>query len=601
MPNLTALELADPEFLSCRKVDLLLGAEVYSQIILEGLIHGPPRTPVAQATTLGWILTGPITDRGNLSRAKTAVTLQCSTDADISEILQRFWAIEEVSTPITPLNDDEKACEEHFAQTHSRDDSGRYVVRLPFSRSKSSLGLSRATSEVLLKKLEKRFRNSSELETAYRQFMDEYESLDHMILATGDSRDISSHYYLPHHGVIRASSTTTKLRVVFNASCKTTSGLSLNDLVHKGPNLLPDIFDILLRWRLHSVVFSADIEKMYRQIRVHTDDCDFQRILWRKNASDPVQAYRLLTVTYGMACAPYLAIRTLKQLSADEVDRYPLVAPCLLNDVYMDDVISGADTVSAALHIQKELLSLLKAGGFKLRKWASNVPELLATLPLDYVAVSPELSCNFEGTFSLLGLKWQTTSDCFLFSAAPQNRDSALTKRIVFRETASLYDPLGFLAPVIIAAKIFVQSLWLIKLGWDEPLPLNLTETWERYYNGLGALSSLRIPRWLAVRTESGFYELYGFADASFQAYAAVIYLHSLSDDEPPRINLVAAKTRVAPLKQISLPRLELCAATLLARLTMRVVQALNLPQSEVRLWSDSTIVLSWLQKQPSH
>ena len=226
-------ELADPEFLSCRKVDLLLGAEVYSQIILEGLIHGPPRTPVAQATTLGWILTGPITDWGNLSSAKTAVTLQCSTDADISEILQRFWAIEEVSTPFTPLNDDEKACEEYFAQTHSHDDSGRYVVRLPFSRLKFSLGLSRATSEVLRKKLEKRFRNSSELETAYRQFMDEYESFDHMILATGDSRDISSHYYLPHHGVIRASSTTTKLRVVFNASCKTTSGLSLNDLVHK--------------------------------------------------------------------------------------------------------------------------------------------------------------------------------------------------------------------------------------------------------------------------------------------------------------------------------------------------------------------------------
>ncbi|XP_076679541.1 uncharacterized protein LOC143374875 [Andrena cerasifolii] len=600
MPHLKDLELADPEFLSCRKVDLLLGAEVYSQIILEGLKHGPPRTPVAQATTLGWILTGPITDRGQIARANTAVTLQCSTETDISELLQRFWAIEEVSTPFTSLNEDEKACEEHFAQTHTRDDSGRYVVRLPFSRSKSSLGLSRAISEVLLQKLEKRFRNSSELETAYCQFMDEYESLDHMSLATGDSRDISSHYYLPHHGVIRVSSTTTKLRVVFNASCKTTSGLSLNDLVHKGPNLLPEIFDILLRWRLHAVVFSADIEKMYRQIRVHTDDCDFQRILWRKKASDPVKAYRLLTVTYGMACAPYLAIRTLKQLSADEIDRYPSAAPCLLNDVYMDDVISGADTISAALHIQKELLSLLKAGGFKLRKWASNSPELLKTLPLDYVATTPELSCNFEGTFSLLGLKWQTTSDCFLFSAAPKNRDNALTKRVVFRETASLYDPLGFLAPVIIAAKIFVQSLWLLKLGWDEPLPLNLTETWERYYNGLGALSSLRIPRWLAVRKDSGFYELHGFADASITAYAAVIYLRSLSESEPPRINLVAAKTRVAPLKQISLPRLELCAATLLARLTIRVLQALNLPRREVHLWSDSTIVLSWLQKQPS-
>lgn len=196
-----------------------------------------------------------------------------------------------------------------------------------------------------------------------------------------------------------------------------------------------------------------------------------------------------------MACAPYLAIRTLKQLSADERERYPLAAPYLLDDVYMNDVISGADSLPVALKLQGELISMLKAGGFKLRKWTSNRPELLENLSHDYVASNPELPCNFEGTFSLLGLKWQTSSDCFVFTVKSKTRDNAPTKLTVFRETASLYDPLGFLAPVIIAAKIFVQSLWLLKLEWDEPLPEALVENWEHYYAGLGALSSLRIPR----------------------------------------------------------------------------------------------------------
>ncbi|XP_076396689.1 uncharacterized protein LOC143265914 [Megachile rotundata] len=316
-----------------------------------------------------------------LKLSKIPDKIPCSLmDPDLTETLTKFWKLEEVPSNSKQLTSEEQACEDHFRKTHSRDASGRYTVFLPFKSSPSLL---------------------------------EYESLEHM-KRVPEQEIFSSNYYLPHHGVWRQASATTKLRVVFNASHNSTSGLSLNDLVHTGPNLLPEVFSILLRWRRHAVAFAADIEKMYRQIRV--SQADF---------------------TYGMACAPFLAIRTLHQLSTDEKEAYPLAAPCLLHDTYVDDVVSGSNTLEEAILLSQQLIALLRAGGFKLRKWVSNNPDLLKNLPADYLASSSNLVCNFDAVSSLLGL----------------------------------FDPLGLLAPVVILAKIFMESLWLLSLNWDDPLP----------------------------------------------------------------------------------------------------------------------------------
>lgn len=208
--------------------------------------------------------------------------------------------------------------------------------------------------------------------------MTDYERLRHMTRApattTGESAAI---YYLPHHGVLKEASSTTKLRVVFNGSAVTNSGTTLNDHLFVGPNLLPALSDVVLRWRWHRYVFTADIEKMYCQILVHPEDRDLQRIVWRRPGQLEVGEFRLNTVTYGLACAPFLAMRTLKQLAVEEAARFPLGAAILRGDVYMDDILTGAATLPGALDIQAQLLNICRAGGFPLQKWAANHAALL--------------------------------------------------------------------------------------------------------------------------------------------------------------------------------------------------------------------------------
>lgn len=199
--------------------------------------------------------------------------------------------------------------------------------------------------------------------------MQEYELLGHMSRASATHEaDNQRIYYLPHHGVVKESSTTTKLRVVFNGSQRGRNGESLNNRLLTGPNLLPSLADVLLRWRTHLYAVTADIEKMYRQVLVHQDDRDLQRIVWRTATKESMQDYQLNTVTYGLACAPYLAIRTLRQLARDEGERHPLAASALTNDVYVDDVLTGAATVAEAQEIRSQLAQLCKTGGFLLKK-----------------------------------------------------------------------------------------------------------------------------------------------------------------------------------------------------------------------------------------
>jgi len=194
---------------------------------------------------------------------------------------------------------------------------------------------------------------------------------DTCLLNNNDSindNDCQSIVYLPHHGVLKESNTSTKLRVVFDVSAKNSKGYSLNDALCIGLVLQDNLINIVLRFRFHKVALTADLRKMYRQVLVHSDDRNYQRILWRFSADDPVKEYRLNTVTYGQACASYLVIRCLRQLARENAERYPFASNALLNDTYVDDIISGADTVEDARNLQKQLSSLLREGGFEVHK-----------------------------------------------------------------------------------------------------------------------------------------------------------------------------------------------------------------------------------------
>ncbi|XP_071579349.1 uncharacterized protein [Temnothorax nylanderi] len=573
-PHLQHLKLADPDFLKPRAIDLIIGADSYGQVIKPNIKKYTSDSPVAQLSVFGWLVLGPVRSTIPTHTRTAHHTKVLQHDTNLEELLTKFWIQEEPPTATTAsLTTDEQECETHFRTTHSRDSTGRYIVRIPFKLSTSVLGNSYEAARRSLQGTLKRFKRDSELQKLYTQFMQEYEQLDHMAKIPSTTSRSSTHYYLPHHGVLKPDSETTKLRVVFNGSCATSTGFSLNDTMYTGANLLLNIFDVLIWIRQHRYLFSTDITKMYRQIKVHPSDWDLQRIIWIDELYNEV-LYYLTTVTYGTKAAPFLAVRTLLQLAKDEGHRFPLALPPIERGRCVDDMFGGSDTIKHLIKIAHQLKDLCNAGGFPLAKWHSNHPELLKAISSKTVAHSSVSldDCNTK----LLGLKWSPQEDTFSVSTMLPAHQGQFTKRLILSEVAQIFDPLGFLSPVVIKAKMLLQELWLHKLSWDDPLPFQVVSRWLNIRKDLTSLARLSIPRWFNT-TSSSIVDLHGFSDASQFAMAAVIYLTAYTPSTGTQSTFICSKTKVAPLKRLTIPRLELTAALLLAKLMKHVLATLTM------------------------
>jgi hypothetical protein len=270
----------------------------------------------------------------------------------------------------------------------------------------------------------------------------------------------------------------------------------------------------------------------------------------------------LNTVTYGAPSAPFLATRCLQQLIEDEAVHYPVAAK-LAKDGFYVDLITGTDEVDTALSLQQDLMAMLSKGGFSLRKWSSNQPALLKHLePGD---VERNLLVNFgnESVIKALGLFWSPTTDKLTF-CVHFNQDTAFIKRSVLRIIASIYDPLGLLSLITIQCKMFLQQLWQLKVNWDEPLPTEFQEQWQRLQQNLPSIESIQIDRLVISKHKLKEIELHGFSDASEGAYGACIYLRSVDVLGNITTKLLYSKSSNS-IEKLSLPRLELCMAMLLA------------------------------------
>ncbi|XP_073841440.1 uncharacterized protein [Musca autumnalis] len=377
LPN---IRLADRNFFECRTVDLLLGADLYPRILLQGIQSNILGTLMAQKTVFGWIITGPIPS-SNITVLTTTINYP---EDDLNKTLLRFWELEEPPKRAI-LSPSDKFCEENFKRTTRRDLDGRYIVTLPIiPEFAGQLGHSRTNC------LRQFFRNEASLlrkpqiKVVYDGVVREYLELDHMRLVPTSSAD-SSVCYLPHHPVINPDKPTTKLRVVFNASNKTSNGNSLNDILYVGPTLQLDLVLLILRWRLFKFVFNCDITQMYRQIRVDPTQTPLQRILFRDSPHKPVQDFELQTVTFGVNCAPYLAIRTLLQLADETENEFPLAAHILRKCMYVDDVLTGYHDLETAQKSRDQLIGALSSAKFELRKWTANDRSILESLPSEHL------------------------------------------------------------------------------------------------------------------------------------------------------------------------------------------------------------------------
>ncbi|XP_011312151.1 uncharacterized protein [Fopius arisanus] len=259
----------------------------------------------------------------------------------------------------------------------------------------------------------------------YNAFINEYQQLNHLQQAP-ETPEPSPAYYLPHHGVLRVDAVTTKLRVVFNGSSASSTGISLNDILYPGEKLQVDAVNVLTWVRKHQFVFGTDIVKMFRQIRVHHDDWDLQRILWLNEENQQI-TFQLTTVTYGLNCSPWISLRVLQQLGEDEGHRFPAAVETVKKGRYVDDFYGGADSINQLKEIATQLQGLCEAGDFPLQKWSSISPEALQQLGL-----SPQNSTvHFEEAITkVLGLCWQQSTDTFNYKAKTFT-STTFTKRSV--------------------------------------------------------------------------------------------------------------------------------------------------------------------------
>ncbi|XP_063989071.1 uncharacterized protein LOC135168622 [Diachasmimorpha longicaudata] len=402
------------------------------------------------------------------------------------------------------------------------------------------------------------------------------------------------HCFLPYHVVIKDSSSTTKHRIVNNASAKTSTGVSLNDCLMVGAVVQDGSFEIALRFREHQIVLLADIEKMYKQIRLHPDDAQYQLILWRENENDRLQTYKIPVVLFGSASAPFSATRVLNQLADDEETKFPLASQVIKRDSYVDNVLTGADAIEKAIELRDQLISLTKAGEFTLRKWISNDLRVIQSLPDSLTNVD---LLNETSNTKALGIQWNRVKDEIVYKII-ESFDDKITKRTILSNVARLYDPIGLIGPVIVKAKLIMQMLWQDKIEWDESVPQYIHTAWYDLRNQLFHLNELRFTRKVAINNAIHI-EIHGFCDASERAYGACIYIRSVDKNGNILTTLVCSKNRVAPLKTISLPKLELCAALLLTRLLKTYLDATTLKFNSIFLWSDSSITLQWINMQP--
>ncbi|XP_036340975.1 uncharacterized protein LOC118750362 [Rhagoletis pomonella] len=300
----------------------------------------------------------------------------------------------------------------------------------------------------------------------------------------------------------------------------------------------------------------------------------YQRILWRGDANKQIQEYNLRT--YGTACAPFLATRTLRQVAIDNAELNPNVPSAIETCFYVDDFISRATSVEGATKLKNDLCKILDSAGFNLRKWSTNSPQFIDSIPTQDRESSTETVINDTQTVKTLGLLWNTTKDCFKFSVALEAMPHVVTKRAVLSDICNIFDSIGCLAPVVVSIKICMQRLWLRGIDWDQPLPEDLLTQWLVLRDSMCQITNLQIPRWLQL-SDNRHVELHGFAASSELAYLAAIYLWVRRPDGLIYTNLIAAKTRVAPL-----PRLELCAAQLMVKRMVKLQHIFNIENDRI-------------------
>ncbi|XP_071855378.1 uncharacterized protein [Apostichopus japonicus] len=588
------------------EIGLLIGYNCPKALMPIEVISPPDNGPYAERTNLGWGIVGIINPR-ELSVDKCdpvgvshfIVTPRPTSEFDSilprdgAKICLKCNVREVVPTRVAGLMELEFN-ERNFENAYSREDKkflnilkegvcqlsdGHYQLPLPMKLSQVFPN-NKCMALYRLNQLRKKMERNNTYAKDYVTFMQDIIDKGYAELVPSSELNADQVNYIPHHGVYHPKKPG-KIRVVFDCSAKF-KGISLNDQLLTGPNLTNDLLGVLCRFRQERIAFAGDIESMFYQFKVNPEQRNLLRFLWWSEGNfngDPME-YRMTVHLFGAGSSPGCANFGLKQIALDYGSKFGEdVAGFVNRSFYVDDGLKSVDTVNRVVDLISRTKQMLHKGGVNFTKIKCNSKAVLQSIPEEDLAVASghlDLSSNATHLDRVLGVQWCIESDEFQFKITLS--DSPLTRRGILSTIASVYDPFGFIAPVVLPGKQILQQLCYDHLDWDSPLPDELHSKWEKWRMGLSKLETIRIDRCfklveLGTVTKT---ELHHFCDASTIGYGYCSYLRMTNREGKVHCSFVLGKSRVVPRRPVTVPRLELTAAVLSVKMSALLKQELE-------------------------
>ena len=572
---------------------LLIGQDNWHLIISREIREGKKNEPVASRTQLGWVLHG---FSSSITKSNfPSFSFHLHQDDDLHELVKDYFRLDSIGVKYEDHPKHSKSLEERRAldilQTKTKRIGDRWETGLLWRADDVELPDNKRNAEHRLRIIEKMMDADSNFAADYTK---QVENMLEKNYAEEVYRPVTGKriWYLPHFGV-RNPNKPGKLRLVFDAKAET-KGISLNSELLAGPDLLNSLLGVLFKFRERAVAVTADIREMFLQVKIIEEDQNAQCFLWRgMERKKPPRTYKMTSMTFGAKSSPCTATYILRHNAEDYAHSHPRSVEAIKRRHYVDDYLDSVEDEDEMKQLVNDVIMIHKAGGFEIRGWASNRPNVLPTQSSDSSINLLQQTDTVERT---LGLNWKPGPDVLGFDLSFKKIDKEVvqgmrrpTKREMLRVVMSIFDPLGLLSPFIIRGKIILQFIWRSGIQWDEQLDEKAAQAWFLWLQDLQKCRFISIPRCYGFRSMNGF-QLHVFVDASEQAYAAVAYLRR--DNE---VAFVAAKCRVAPLKSSTIPRLELQAALMGTRLGVAIEREHGIVIDRRFFWTDSQTVWQWI------
>lgn len=587
-------------------VGLLIGVNAYKAMEPWKVLNSRDGGPYAVQTALGWSVMGPRQDSTSLTSdtLQTCISHRISVENIEDLLVQQF----NTDFPERRYEDKTEMSQEdrQFMRSVTKSlefKGGHYHIGLPLKDEKIQVPDNKCVAMQRLLGLKRKLTRNPQFHSDYTGFMDSILDKGYAERVPEDELQpdgvVPRVWYIPHHGVYHPKKN--KIRVVFDCNVSY-QGFSLNGQLLQGPNLTNTLLGVLNRFRRQPFAIMADIESMFYQVRVQEKDADLLRFLWWPEGSleEETVEYRMCVHLFGATSSPSCSCFALRRIVEDQQNETTEKATqTLLTSFYVDDCLTSVETEQEAITLARDLISLCSKGGFKLTKWMSNSRAFLSSVPEQERAIEVktlDLDSGLLPVERALGVTWCTETDTFSFNINVQNKPA--TRRGILSVVGSVYDPLGFLSPFVLPAKLLLRDLCKERRGWDEEITENHLKRWTRWTVDLQKLSSFRVNRCFkpasfgAVKTA----QLHNFSDASEDGYGTVTYLVMTNEHDEKSCSFVMAKSRVAPLKQITVPRMELTAATVAVKMDRMLKQELDMELEESLYWTDSMTVLKYIE-----